>query len=197
MAPTARSAARRLQLIQVARAVLVEEGLDGFVVRRIAERADVRLGNLQYYFPTRLDLLAAVVRHELDTDLSGFDDTNAADGADDVARLRSFLFALADRWRHGATDVYLAAGLLALHDDDIAAVIDEVWLTFYDVIADRVRRIDSTVHDEEARARAMVITALLDGASLQRVDAAGADRAQFLARTIDQAVTIAAGHPHG
>ncbi len=193
MAPTARTAARRLQLIEVARAVLVEDGLDGFVVRRIADRADVRLGNLQYYFPTRLDLLAAVVRHELATDLDGIDDTIDVEGGDHVAELRSFLSSLADRWQRGATDVYLAAGLLALHDDAIAAVIDEVWLAFYDVIAERVRRIDPTVSADEACARAMVITALFDGASLQRIDAAGVDRERFVARAIDQALAIARG----
>ena len=193
MAPTARTAARRLQLIEVARAVLVEDGLDGFVVRRIADRADVRLGNLQYYFPTRLDLLAAVVRHELATDLDGIDDTIDVEGGDHVAELRSFLSSLADRWQRGATDVYLAAGLLALHDDAIAAVIDEVWLAFYDVIAERVRRIDPTVSADEACARAMVITALFDGASLQRIDAAGVDRGRFVARAIDQALAIARG----
>ncbi len=193
MAPTARTTACRLQLIEVARAVLVEDGLDGFVVRRIADRADVRLGNLQYYFPTRLDLLAAVVRHELATDLDGIDDTIDAEGGDHVAELRSFLSSLADRWQRGATDVYLAAGLLALHDDAIAAVIDEVWLAFYDVIAERVRRIDPTVSADEACARAMVITALFDGASLQRIDAAGVDRERFVARAIDQALAIARG----
>ena len=193
MAVTTRSSARRRQLIDVARTVLIEEGLEGFVVRRIAELADVRLGNLQYYFPTRIDLLAAVVRHELDADLRSLD--GAPDDGEDgpVAGLRALLFALVGRWSDGATDVYLPAGLLALHDEKMARVIDDVWLTFYDTIADRVRLIDPDVTVEEARARAMVITALLDGASLQRTDAAGVGRDEFVRRTVDHAVTIALG----
>ncbi len=193
MPVTTRSAARRDQLIEVARAVLVEEGLEGFVVRRIAERADVRLGNLQYYFPTRIDLLAAVVRHELEADLRSLARGMGPEECEPVVALRSLLLALIGRWRDGATDVYLPAGLLALHDATMAQVIDEVWLTFYDAIADCVRRIDPDADPDEARARAMVITSLLDGASLQRIDAAGIDRDRFVERTVDQAVAIALG----
>ncbi|MEM9713340.1 MAG: TetR/AcrR family transcriptional regulator, partial [Actinomycetota bacterium] len=183
MAVTSRSSARRTQLVEVARKVLIEEGLDGFVVRRIAELADVRVGNLQYYFPTRIDLLAAVVRHELEADLGSLEGA-ASDDDDPTAALRELLFGLIGRWSDGATDVYLPAGLLALHDETMARVIDEVWLTVYDAIADRVRLVDPHLDVDEARARAVLITSLLDGASLQRIDAAGIDRSRFVERTV-------------
>lgn len=192
MAVTSRSSARRTQLVEVARKVLIEEGLDGFVVRRIAELADVRVGNLQYYFPTRIDLLAAVVRHELEADLGSLEGA-ASDDDDPTAALRELLFGLIGRWSDGATDVYLPAGLLALHDETMARVIDEVWLTVYDAIADRVRLVDPHLDVDEARARAVLITSLLDGASLQRIDAAGIDRSRFVERTVEQAVAIASG----
>ncbi|MEM9714172.1 MAG: hypothetical protein AAGA17_18265, partial [Actinomycetota bacterium] len=55
------------------------------------------------------------------------------------------------------------------------------------------RLVDPHLDVDEARARAVLITSLLDGASLQRIDAAGIDRSRFVERTVAQAVAIASG----
>ena len=55
---------RRQDILACARTLLVEDGYDGFVLREVAARVGVTLGNLQYYFATRDDLLEAVIRAE-------------------------------------------------------------------------------------------------------------------------------------
>ena len=62
---TGKGAARRDEILAEARAILVDEGLDRFVLREIAARVGILLGNLQYYYATRDDLLEALVRTEL------------------------------------------------------------------------------------------------------------------------------------
>jgi AcrR family transcriptional regulator len=191
---TSKGSARRERILEVARHVLAEEGVDGFVLRGIAERAGVALGNLQYYFPTRVDLLDAVVRAELDGDLRAMDDAAAGAGASDLddvlARIvRSLLL----RWTGASHSIYLSAGAIALHDADTAAVVDAVWGAFYGAIETAVRAADPTAAATEVRLRGAMITALLDGASLQRLSAVDLDPDDLVERICQQVVAIARG----
>src|SRR5215204_4913433 len=56
-----RSAARRTQLVAAARAVLCRNGVAGTTLRAVAAEARVPLGTLHYVFPTKDQLLSAVV----------------------------------------------------------------------------------------------------------------------------------------
>ena len=71
--------ARCAELIGIARDLLVEGGLDTFAMRTVAARAGMRLGNLQYYYATRDDLLEEVIRTEFERDLNTVRDTVTAD----------------------------------------------------------------------------------------------------------------------
>ena len=50
---------RRQHILDTALSVLREQGLAGFTQPRIAQRSGLRQSHLTYYYPTRLDLLAA------------------------------------------------------------------------------------------------------------------------------------------
>jgi len=161
---TTKGAKRRAVIVATARNLLVDEGLDRFVLRRIADRTDMRLGNLQYYFAARDDLLEAIVRDEFSNDLAAI--TQAAN--DDAAtELTAVVALLSERWLIDAGSVYLPIGLLALHDPRFASVLAEIYQEFYDVMVRLIRRVDPSASPAQARLRALVITSLLDGASLQ------------------------------
>jgi AcrR family transcriptional regulator len=53
----------RDQIIQAAADSLLENGYSGTSVRAIASRAGVAIGNLQYWFPTKSELLVEAWRH--------------------------------------------------------------------------------------------------------------------------------------
>src|SRR3989442_11111242 len=50
-------------IIHAAAESLLENGYSGTSVRSIASRAGVAIGNLQYYFPTKSELLVEAWRH--------------------------------------------------------------------------------------------------------------------------------------
>jgi AcrR family transcriptional regulator len=56
----------REQIIRAAAESLLENGYAGTSVRSIASRAGVAIGNLQYYFPTKSELLIEAWRHLTD-----------------------------------------------------------------------------------------------------------------------------------
>lgn len=56
---------RRQQIIEASKEVLMTSGITGLVLRDIAVQLGITHGNLQYYFPTKEDLLVAIFDQEL------------------------------------------------------------------------------------------------------------------------------------
>src|SRR6266545_8129641 len=67
--PSARSRGqhqRRKRIVQAAAALASRGGVEAMQMRTVAERAGVALGTLYRYFPSKMDLVVAVVSEELD-----------------------------------------------------------------------------------------------------------------------------------
>lgn len=60
----------RNAIVEVAKAVLLEGGSLEFSLREVAARAGISISNLQYYFPTRMAVLRAVVEPVIESYLS-------------------------------------------------------------------------------------------------------------------------------
>ena len=168
---SSRGDARCSALVDAARRVLVEDGLERFVMREIATRAGMKLGNLQYYFATRNDLLEAVIRAEFDRDVAAVrgvaqdivNDPSKSD--DDFATLSE---ALLRNWlTNGGASVFATLSLLSYHDDRFRRLNREIYETFYTELGDVIRRIDASIDEPEVHARARLITALIDGVAVQ------------------------------
>jgi AcrR family transcriptional regulator len=161
-----RSRQRREAVIDAAMSVLIEEGAGGFSVRKVAERASIRIGNLQYYFPTRADLMRGLCERI-------------------ASRFRSRVTAAMERVATpearllGVVDVHLndlddASGsvpvwelwAMAAHDRGVAAVM----LDFYDellrLVAGCVQEVRPHLSAARARHLATLIVALVEGSGL-------------------------------
>ena len=53
-------------ILEAAKDVLVEEGFAALSLREVAKRADMTVGNVGYYFPSKDSLLAALAEHIFD-----------------------------------------------------------------------------------------------------------------------------------
>ncbi|MFE0013149.1 TetR/AcrR family transcriptional regulator, partial [Streptomyces erythrochromogenes] len=69
-APTPKGHQRRAALLDAAEHVLGSAGGAELTMRAVADAAGVRLGHLQYYFPARSDLLAALLDRILTASLA-------------------------------------------------------------------------------------------------------------------------------
>src|SRR5689334_24338270 len=58
---------RRKRIVQAAAALASRGGVEAMQMRTVAERAGVALGTLYRYFPSKMDLVVAVVSEEMDT----------------------------------------------------------------------------------------------------------------------------------
>ena len=51
---------RAQEILQAARALLVENGYAALTTRKVAQRVGIRQSNVQYYFPAKVDLVRAL-----------------------------------------------------------------------------------------------------------------------------------------
>ena len=184
-----KGAATRARILQTARRMLVAEGYDGVVMRNVAASADMTLGNLQHYFPTREALLAAVVGAEVETDLA--DIRRLRERSEDaVSLLRTTVQTLIRKWRGESGKVTSLLGFLAQHLPVFREMYRDVYEAFYRELALTISELDDGIGEREALRRARLVTALLDGAS-QQVNRG--ESARFLDQVADEAVRIARG----
>jgi len=70
---------RKQQILDVCVQLLIEKGYSELSFRSVAVRAGIQIGNLQYHFPTRADLIRAMLTREIDRYYAEFNEW-AADG---------------------------------------------------------------------------------------------------------------------
>lgn len=78
------------KILLAARTVLINEGSSGFSVRKVAAEADVRLNGVQYYYKTKVDLIAALFDGYLEEYQAGMAELIANCG-DGKAGLHTFI----------------------------------------------------------------------------------------------------------
>ncbi|MEM9563640.1 MAG: TetR/AcrR family transcriptional regulator [Actinomycetota bacterium] len=192
---------REAEILAVARETLVTGGVDGFVLRTIAERCGIKLGNLQYYFATRDDLLEALLLAEAAADLGVL---RARRSDNPELDLRRTIGELIERWGATGQTIYLPIAALSVANPRLRDRWSTIYHSFYDAVGELVQRIDTAATQEETKIRAMKITALLDGAFVQAHveldhDLRAVMAAEFLAETLRIArgsrdpMTVAAG----
>jgi len=164
--PPRKGEARRAEILGAARAVLVDEGLDRFVLREIAARVGLVLGNLQYYYATRDDLLEAVVRAEFARNQAEVAAIAAGRGAA-TGRLAAITRHLIDVWARSGGRVYAAMSLLALHQPRFRALHREIYLAFYESLLPVLREIRPDARRPELLGVARLVATLIDGALVQ------------------------------
>ena len=161
-----RGAVTRTRIVDIAREILATGGLEHFVLREIAKQAAVQLGNLQYYFPTRDDLLEAVIREEFEHNLDAIRalDTRTADLASYIAEFSELLIR---EYTGVGGKVWPVLTVLHLHHRRFRYLSQEIYQQHFDILIAALRRFGVSGDTPALRQKARLITALLDGASLQ------------------------------
>ena len=122
MTPT-KGELRRIALLDAAERVLVTSGNANATMRNIAAASDVRIGHLQHYFPTRSDLMQAVLERVLQRSLAWMRETTGidldVDGDAPISRVETALiFASMMQQQNEPTTVRLYVEIWAMAASD-------------------------------------------------------------------------------
>jgi len=124
-------------VLQEALKLLVAEGTNGLVMREVAKRCDIKLGNLQYYFASREILLEAVISREAQQDIDTmrrvFDSNKPP-----RAKLRTIVDELLHRWPGESAVVFTTLNLYSLHDDTFKALYARIYAAHYAALEEAI-----------------------------------------------------------
>lgn len=166
--PRPKGEARRQAIIEAARAALLADSYHAMSLRKLAKGLGISVGNLQYHFPSKDDLMLAVIQRELDEGLALvgqvelYKDENAID-----AKIQTAVFLLLQRFSGPTGRLYLMAGVLALDDARYAAILSAGYTLFFEAIGGIVADINPDLPPAEQKTVGRLIVALFDGAVLQ------------------------------
>lgn len=182
-----KGAETRDRIVVEARRTLINDGYDALVLRTVAERLDMKLGNLQYYFRTRDDLLLEIIRREARSDLESM---RVIVGQEQPAldALRQLVHALVGKWRADSGAVFTTLAFLSLHREPFRAMYRDVYADFYNELEQAIECAEPGHTRTEYQQRARVLTALIDGAAMQTQTG---PRARFLDSVLEAAMRIA------
>ena len=180
---------RRAEIIHIARSILTSEGYEAFALRDIAARADMKLGNLQYYFPSKDSLLEAIIRAEAKEDLKllvgGIEEA-----CEPKAQIRCFCETIITRWRGDSGRIFTLMSFLANEKPVFVEIYRDVYKNFYGALIPILNGIDPGQKPADYSRRAMLITALIDGAPAQVTQG---KLKTFLKDVTEHAILIAGG----
>jgi len=190
---------RRQQILATARKMMMSGGADAIGMRRLAAAVGITHGNLQYYFPTRLELLVVLFDLEVDKYTSGV--RAAVAGA---KTRKSRVNALMDSglalirtpetvlWRQMVGMVDQNPEIAALHAQEIAA--------YERALAQELGHIEPKLSARRCRHIAKLIQAIVDGLTRREREVlaliAAANENQEIAHTLGVSEQTARNYVH-
>ena len=152
------------RILDVARDLVITEGMAGLSMRRLARELEVSPGNLSYYYATKADLLADLVSHVLAPYLAEFERLRNLDSASPEAQLRAVLsFVFDDLGEQSTTHFFPELWVLALRDDVAARQMDALYQTYRSVLEEIIAQLRPDLPGQLVEDLALTISASIEG----------------------------------
>ncbi len=157
------------EILDAATALLAEEGYANLSTRKVAARAGMRPGNLQYYFPAKRDMVHALLERYLDRSLERLADRIEGAQQTPEVRLRKVIDGVLAA-QASAVDGTLFRGVWALpaHHGDVATAMTEFYSRFRALLASTLRSVSPGLRRGDSQRLATAIAAMLEGLSIFR-----------------------------
>ncbi len=164
--PSRKGQQRRQDILDTARTILVDEGWEAFSMREVATRLGIRHGHLQYYFPTRHDLLAALYDDEVSAYMAGMS-TAVQRARTRESAVEGLLDSGIETARRPETRLWRIAAALAHRDSEMNDILAQDNQRYRDGLIDAFGEIAPELSRQRRAVLARFIQVLVDGLSLQ------------------------------
>jgi len=180
-------------VLDAAAALLAEEGAAGLSTRKIAARAGMHGGNLQYYFRTKQDLVRALLERCIDESRERVGRRMAAARGSAKERLRDAVDEILDD-QSSPADCALFRELwaMATHDPEVAVAVHGFYRGYIDEVATMLRAVAPRLAAARARRAATMVVAMLEGLSIveEAPSRTATARRRLAAEIADAAIAI-------
>lgn len=153
---------KRQDVLEAAVDLLIESGYHNFSMRKVADAAGIRVGNLQYYFPSKAKLVKAMLDHALSSYLDAFVEIRRH-GTPEEQFLTIIDQVLNDLNKKRTTVFFPEVWSLSNHEKGVTQAMDAMYENYRKVLADIICEINPALSDLQARRLALFISASIEG----------------------------------
>ncbi len=144
--------------------VLMRDGYSQFSLRRVAQAAGVTLGNLQYYFPTKPDLVEAMLVHVLEGYIDTFDRLMAeVEGRPEEQLTAVLTYVIRDLTSPQTTVLFPELWSMANHEPAVQQYVEDLYESYRRIVAGLIARINPRLSPGQVRLLTIFITASIEG----------------------------------
>jgi AcrR family transcriptional regulator len=155
---------RHDEILDVTINVLANEGYTSLSMRGIADRIGIHLSTLQYYFPTKRDLLKSTIEKSIGTMVRMMDEfiLNSSTSPEKVLRkaLRIHLKSCRDP---KIAKLFVALWGMSAHDEDVNFLLTEVYKKDCQRYATLIKNINPHLTKRDCENKAILILAQFEG----------------------------------
>jgi AcrR family transcriptional regulator len=153
-----------LAILLAAEQLIIDEGYHNFSLRKVASAADLTLGNLQYYFPSKDSLLKAMLDNCIQSYLDRFEAVRAAAGQDPEAQFVGLITEILRDLNSRRTTVFFPeVWSLANHDDHATGFMDAMYDRYRAVLIEVIAQLNPSLSLDQQRRLAIFISSSMEG----------------------------------
>ncbi len=157
-------------ILDAATEILIEAGYAQLSMRKIAARAGMYPGNLQYYFRSKQDVVRTLLERYLDRSLAMIQTRTAATTVGSQQWLDVAMGAiLADQQSADDCRFFWELWALAARDAVVAHSVEAFYARYRDGVATALRAQNRKLGKAQAERRATLVVAMLEGLSVFRI----------------------------
>lgn len=158
---------RLASILEAAKAVFMEAGYAGLTMRKVADRAGITIGNLNYYYRTKEGLLRDLINYFINGYLEVFDQLRGAAGQSPQKQLESVLdFWIEDLGTPETTVFFPELWALANHDPHVAQLVDDLYARVHQPLIELIGLINPACPSREQQQLALFMCATMEGLTM-------------------------------
>lgn len=150
-------------ILRSAKDLLLDEGYGNFVFRRVAKRAGVEPGNVQYYFARKRDLLWAVLKPELENYQARLENAVKSGHTKEEKIARMVRYLIGDVTKEDTLRLWLSIWGMAAHDEEISEIVSVFYRSYIETLSKLLQEVFPSLDTDRANEAATAITAQFDG----------------------------------
>lgn len=159
----AKGRTRAVDILDAAVTVLIEHGYHNLSLRRVADEAGLRLGNLQHYFPTKDALVQAMLDRVIEGYLARFSRIQSRGLDPEAEFLKIIETVFLDLNTRRTTVFFPELWSLANHDPGIAVHMEQMYERYREALGASIARLNPALSVAEVKRLGLFISASIEG----------------------------------
>lgn len=149
-------------ILDAAHQLLIDAGYHNFSMRKVADAAGIKLGNLQYYFPSKSLLVSAMLDKTIQVYLDTFDEIRTH-GSPEEQFQNLIKHVITDLTSRETTQFFPELWSLSNHEEDITVHMDQMYAKYRSILGDIIADMNPALSPKQVEKLSLFISSSVEG----------------------------------